>query len=79
MSANVEIVTETRDNVLIIPNWTIRIDRGTGKAYVNVRRGGQIREVEIATGLRNANESEVISGLNEGDELVVTQTTGFSF
>jgi len=79
MSANVEIITESRDNVLIVPNWTIRIDRGTGKSYVNVRRGGKIEEVEIITGLRNANDSEVTSGVNEGDELVVTQQSGFSF
>jgi HlyD family secretion protein len=79
MSANVEIVTETRDNVLIVPNWTIRIDRATGRAFVNVRRGDKVEEVEIGTGLRNANESEVTAGLAEGDELVVTSQSGFSF
>jgi len=79
MSANVDIITETREGVLLVPNWTIRIDRSTGKAYVNVRRGDKVEEVEIATGLRNANESEVKSGVNEGDELVVTQKSGLSF
>ena len=82
MSANVEIVTETRDGVLLVPNWTIRLDRATGKAYVNVRRGdganSPIEEIEITTGLRNANESEVLSGVKEGDELVVTQKSGLS-
>ena len=79
MSANVEIVTQTHENVLVVPNWTIRVDRATGKAYVNVRRDGKIQEVEIVTGLRNANESEVLSGVNEGDELVVTQQSGLPF
>jgi HlyD family secretion protein len=79
MSANAEIVTETHENALIVPNWTIRIDRTTGKAYVNVRRDGKIQEVEIVTGLRNADESEVLSGVNEGDELVVTQSSGLPF
>ena len=37
------------------------------------------RVQEIVTGLRNTNESEVISGLNEGDELVVVQKSGLSF
>ena len=78
MSANVDIITEVRDNVLIVPNWTIRIDRGTGKAYVNLRQGDKINEVEIVTGLRNTNESEVVSGVNEGDELVVVQKSGLS-
>ena len=79
MSANVDIITEVREGVLVIPNWTIRIDRGTGKAYVNLRTGETITEVEIVTGLRNTNESEVVSGLNEGDELVVVQKSGLSF
>ncbi len=79
MSANVEIVTDTHENVLIVPNWTIRIDRATGKTYVNVRREGKIQEVEILTGLRNASESEVTSGVNEGDVLVVPQTSGLPF
>ncbi len=77
MSANADVITQVRDNVLVIPNWTIRIDRQTGKSYVDIKRGDKIEEIEIATGLRNANESEVISGLNEGDVLVVPQQSGF--
>jgi HlyD family secretion protein len=79
MSANVEIVTDTHAGVLVVPNWTIRIDRATGKTYVNVRRADKLLEVEIVTGLRNANESEVISGVNEGDVLVVPQKSGLPF
>lgn len=77
MSANADVITEVRDNVLVVPNWTIRIDRQTGKAYVYVQRGDKVEEIEIVTGLRNANESEVVSGLNEGDVLVVPQKSGF--
>ncbi len=77
MSANADVITDVRDNVLIVPNWTIRIDRQTGKAYVYVQRGDKIEEIEIVTGLRNANESEVVSGLSEGEVLVVPQKSGF--
>jgi hypothetical protein len=42
-----------------------------------VQRGDKIEEIEIVTGLRNANESEVVSGLNEGEVLVVPQRSGF--
>jgi HlyD family secretion protein len=77
MSANADVITDVRDNVLIVPNWTIRIDRQTGKSYVYVQRGDKVEEIEIVTGLRNANESEVVSGLNEGEVLVVPQKSGF--
>jgi len=76
MSANADVITEVRDNVLIVPNWTIRIDRQTGKSYVDIKRGDKIEEIEIVTGLRNADMSEVTSGLNEGDVLVVPQKSG---
>jgi len=71
MSAIVDIITDVRDNVLVIPNRFIRIDRTTGRAYVNVKRGEQVEEVEIITGLRNDTESEVVQGLNEGDVLII--------
>jgi HlyD family secretion protein len=76
MSANADVITQVRDNALIVPNWTIRIDRQTGKSYVYVQRGDKVEEIEIVTGLRNANESEVLSGLNEGEVLVVPQKSG---
>lgn len=75
MSAIVDIVTEVRENALVIPNRFIRIDRNTGRAYVNVKRGEQIEEVEIITGLRNDSESEVLQGLSEGDSVVIPPNT----
>lgn len=71
MSAIVEIITDVRDDVLVIPNRFIRIDRNTGRAYVNVKRGDQVEEVEIITGLRNDAQSEVLQGLREGEVLII--------
>ena len=71
MSAIVEVITDVREDALVIPNRFIRIDRTNGRAYVNVRRGDRAEEVEIITGLRNDTESEVLQGLNEGDELII--------
>ena len=71
MNSVVNVITEIRDGVLVIPNRMIRIDRSTGRSYVNVLRGDQAFEVEIITGLRSDLESEVLQGLNEGDVLVI--------
>jgi HlyD family secretion protein len=78
MSANVTIVTDTRPDVLLVPNWAIRIDRATGKAYVNRLAGNQVSEVEVKTGLRNETDSEVLSGVQEGDVIIVGGVTGLS-
>ncbi len=73
MTANATIVTDLLDNVLVVPNWAIRLDRETGQALVNrLTAAGDIEEVPVVTGLRNEQFSEVIGGLDEGDVVVVT-------
>jgi len=78
MSANVTIVTDVRPDVLLVPNWAIRIDRASGRAYVNRLSGNQTSEVEIEMGLRNESDSQVIGGLQEGDVVIVGGVTGLS-
>jgi HlyD family secretion protein len=81
MSANASIVVDEIDDVLIVPNWAVRLDRETGNAYVNrLGADGRIDEVTVTTGLRNEQFSEVLSGLNSGDVVVVTsERSTFSF
>lgn len=80
MTANASIVVDEVEGVLIVPNWAIRLDRETGQAFVNRQKAdGSIEEVVVETGLRNEQFSEVISGVNEGDVVVVTnERDGFS-
>jgi HlyD family secretion protein len=81
MSANASIVVDEIDDVLIVPNWAVRLDRETGDAYVNVLGAdGRINEVTVTTGLRNEQFSEVLTGLSSGDLVVVTsERSTFSF
>lgn len=81
MSANASIVVEEVDDVLIVPNWAVRLDRETGNAFVNRKMSNDaIEEVVIETGLRNEQFSEVVSGLKSGDIVVVTsEREAFSF
>jgi len=73
MSANASIVVDEIADVLIVPNWAVRLDRETGRAFVNVKKpDGAITEVTVETGLRNEQVSEVLSGLAAGDVVVVT-------
>lgn len=73
MSANASIVVDKVEDVLMVPNWAIRLNRETGEAYVNIQKGINLfEEVKVETGLRNEQFSEVVSGLSEGDVVVVT-------
>ena len=81
MTANASIVVREVEEVLIVPNWAIRLDRDSGNAFVKRLRGdGSVEEVVVETGLRNEQVSEVVGGLNEGDIVVVTdEREGFNF
>ncbi|RIK13709.1 MAG: hypothetical protein DCC51_16220 [Anaerolineae bacterium] len=73
MSASASITVDELDNVLVVPNWAVRLNRDTGEAFVLIRHAdGTIEEVVVETGLRNEQFSEVLSGLSEGDVVVLT-------
>lgn len=74
MTANAGIVLDKRDNVLLAPNWAVRRDRASGKAFLTLKKGDKSEEVEIELGLRNDSSSEVLKGASAGD-IVVAPTT----
>jgi macrolide-specific efflux system membrane fusion protein len=69
MTATAEVIIERRDNVLFIPN---RVLRGTWEdPKVLVYVDGQQEEREVTLGLTNGINTEVLSGLEEGEEVVL--------
>ena len=74
MTANTSIVLDRRENVLLAPNWAIRRDRQTGKAYLTVKTGDDSsEEIEVKTGLRNDTFSEVLAGATEGQVVLAPE------
>jgi len=73
MTANLTIEVERRDNVLLIPTRAVRT-QGNQK-IVTVQLKGQSLQTPVTTGLSNDTSVEIISGLQEGDVVVVNQTT----
>lgn len=72
MTANVVFSTGGKAGVLIIPQRAVRIN---GEKKVRVLENGQIKEVEVRIGLKgDGGMVEVLSGLKEGDEVVVSVT-----
>ena len=67
-SADVEIVHATHDNVLRIPTPTLL----EGKKVLFYRADGVLEDRTVTTGLANWDHTEIISGLNEGDQLVMS-------
>lgn len=71
MTANAELVTANRENVLLVPNRAITADRQAGKYYVNLVQGDTVVKTEVTIGLRDQNYTEITSGLEEGDQLAI--------
>jgi HlyD family secretion protein len=74
MNARGQLVTERKDNVLVIPPRAVR--RRGSELVVDVRRDGRIEETVITTGLSDPQRVEVLSGVDEGDVLVVPVVAG---
>lgn len=68
-SANADIIIERRSDVLVIPERLVRFDGD--RAFVRVRLGPeQVEEREIRTGLSDGITIEVLSGLEEGEQVL---------
>ena len=76
MSATADITVEEREDVLLVPNWALRIARGTGRTSVNLLRGGIVEDVEVEIGVRGEDVSQVLSGLEVGDVVVAGEVGG---
>jgi multidrug efflux pump subunit AcrA (membrane-fusion protein) len=69
MAANVDITAQRKDNVLLLPN---RAFETVGRRqYVTVPNGSSTRKVEVETGLSNSTDTEVLSGLSEGQVVLL--------
>jgi RND family efflux transporter MFP subunit len=69
MSATAEVVIERRDDVLLIPNRAVGGTLANPK--VSVLIDGQVEEREITLGLSDGINTEVLSGLEEGEKVVL--------
>jgi len=67
-SADVEIVHTSHANVLRIPTPTLL----EGKRVLLYRADGILEERTVTTGLANWERTEIIAGLNEGDQIVMS-------
>ncbi len=74
MTANLTIVTDQRENVLIVPNSAL-LPKGTGRVVQVVGADGNPQEVDVTVGISDGIVSEVLSGLEEGQSIIATPTS----
>lgn len=60
---------KTKENVLIIPKKGLR--RIVGRSFVQVMDGDSKKEYDVRTGIESDYEVEIISGLKEGNKVII--------
>lgn len=68
MSATANIITKVKNNVIKIPSSAIQFQ--DGQTTVRVMKNGKIENRSIVGGVSSDTETEVIEGLEEGEEIV---------
>lgn len=71
MSVSAAIITDVKQDVILVPNSAVKTQKGN--SYVQVLSGQAPENKTVKTGLSNDTQTEIISGINVGDN-VVTQT-----
>ncbi|MBN1579143.1 MAG: efflux RND transporter periplasmic adaptor subunit [Anaerolineae bacterium] len=71
MTANANLITAEQEGVLLVANRAISVDRDIGQYYVHRVQGETVTKVPISVGTRDRNYTQVTSGLEQGDKLVI--------
>ncbi|MGH3720290.1 MAG: efflux RND transporter periplasmic adaptor subunit [Pseudonocardiaceae bacterium] len=70
MTAQAHVITSTIDNVLVVPTAAVRRHGRTGTVSV-LQSDGTQRDVSVQLGSVGKETSQVVSGLREGDQVVL--------
>jgi multidrug efflux pump subunit AcrA (membrane-fusion protein) len=68
MTTHVKVIFEEKRDVLTAPNAAIKFEEGKQIAY-KVIGPNQVEKLELKTGLRGEDKTEILSGVQDGDEL----------
>ncbi|HEY6958621.1 MAG TPA: biotin/lipoyl-binding protein [Candidatus Limnocylindria bacterium] len=71
MTGTASVILASKQNVLVVPNTAIRTVNG--QRGVQVLKGGEIVDTPAQFGVSNDTLTEVVSGLAEGDTIVIPQ------
>ncbi len=73
MSAQVNIIIATKTDVLLVPTTAVKTQNGQNT--VQVLQGKQVQSVDVSVGKTSATQTEIVSGLKEGDTVVTGTIT----
>jgi macrolide-specific efflux system membrane fusion protein len=75
MTVQVDIQASKAENVVVVPNGAIKPYRGGKAVQVLNEKTGELLYMPIEIGIVGITETEVISGISEGDEIVISTSS----
>ena len=74
MSLTVNLIEQQAQNVIVVPNTAITTV--SGKSYVELKNSsGTPTQQEVTTGLKDYQNTQIVSGLTAGDVIIITKTS----
>jgi multidrug efflux pump subunit AcrA (membrane-fusion protein) len=74
MSATANILTYFKDSVVMVPNAAVQ-SATDGTTSVRILKNKQIETVTVETGINNDTQTEIVTGIAAGDEVVTAVST----
>jgi macrolide-specific efflux system membrane fusion protein len=74
MAVNAEIIIASVDDAVLIPSSSNQTKNG--ESTVRVLRNKVVETVTVVTGLSSDTQTAITSGINEGDLVITSTTTG---
>ena len=71
MSGTAQVILASRTNTLTVPNLAVKTQ--TGRRYLTVQKDGQQIDTDVTFGISNDAVTEVLTGVQEGDVVVLPQ------
>lgn len=69
MAVSANIITARKNDVLMVPTSSVQ-QNTDGSYYVQVMKDNKVTQIVVETGLSSDTQTEIISGLSEGDTIV---------
>ena len=71
MSATLEILIYEKQDALLVPLGAVETRGGVSRLRVRDRGSGEVRQIDVVTGLTTLDSVEIVEGLAAGDEVLV--------
>lgn len=76
MAASANIITQTKHDVLLVPTSSVQTQDGV--STVRVMKNNEVQQIAVEVGLSSDTQTEVVSGIVEGDTVVTSVSTSTS-